>query len=587
MSERNHLVSSSGGSRSDTRASNNLVSSSSTLPTSLLRSQSSPTAATWADVFAQTNRRHDGPPQQQPWWRNQGGRRTVLGTTNPRIVANSTSISSSSSTITITEEDDDRRGDLATRLRTRAVLDELSARLESRRHTIDPVQLHHALVRIQNQHEDTDTESILEDALAIYGLLFANQVRLLPRSTISSTTASASSLRSNSSTYRPRHLSEDEDLSDNDDDEYSTETSSLLSESAESSSTLPFSLSTTGSEEDHDDESNVIEHEACESQGTPHATCTVRAGLNNETHTFVIDRHLLDEHDIRVVGELLGEGSNGSTYHSCFYRSCRAAIKFGTNISHQEYLIGKYMGQLGIGPRVFLSFTVPARQEPTGEHVKVTVIVMEQLDTTLAQYAKEHPRGLTKSDATQLCRLLQQFSHTGAIHHDLKTNNIMMQETATTSPRATLTSPRRHRFFIIDFGTTYFPYTLVERKNAQTGEWLVSIDRQGGASSVIPYVPTKYCRSVWIRNAPPAEDTKLRIAWDAIVLYAYFERAYNAEWVDESAFTEEYRYCFVNVFGRDNYWPDAGITATRYAQVRGVCTSNNTRPRKVLLQKNE
>jgi len=305
---------------------------------------------------------------------------------------------------------------------------------------------------------------------------------------------------------------------------------------------------------------------------TPNATCTIRAGLRHRGQTFTIDRQFMDVQDIRI-GSLLGEGSYGSTYHSCYFKSCRAVVKFGVTMTRDEYLIGKYMGQLGIGPRVFATFQCPAQCQQTGDIVELCVIVMEQLDMTLDRYLKHFKA--TKQDANNLAHLLQLFSETGAIHHDLKANNIMVRWN---DDDATATVAKPPRFYLIDFGTTYFPLRLSERLNATTGEWHVVLANTNNKkhqhdhdNQIIPYNPQLYCRSVWVREAPPADDSILRHLWDMLVLYVYLEQAYKPEWVDNSSFMEQYRYNFVKIHGRQHYWRDAGISAMQYLHTKGVC----------------
>lgn len=579
---------------------------------------------------------------------------------------------------------------------TRMILSDILQRIRHRQDQFTLAQFHQILSDIQagfnggNTSPSTLTNSIIEDALALYWLIYSHAASIqhhlsLDRYEIHNmqSQSQSSQQHNDSGSFSARTAPIGTSISGNHLLQSSTCTSdsptgvpwvvsttstaspvssfSSLSSSSGTSYGRRASTSNSGSNSsgrcstkirrDRADSSDIsvrthtaITKSSVMSSTRPCAdnttTCTIRAGLRNSSQTFTFARDHLDEHGIEIF-TLLGEGSNGSTYHSCFFQSCRAVVKFGTSMSYNEYLIAKYMGQLGIGPRVFRTFACPARCSQTGNEVHLTAIVMEQLDYTFSEYASQHV--LTKQDATELTQLLRQFADTGAIHHDLKGNNIMVRhETLSTLPgdhlrpnvqmvedvgireaarntTTTTTSATRNgsssirtrrnartppataapavavpmteskRFYIIDFGATYFPYPLTEKLNVQTGEWQVCLKFPHHADKImmmIPlasstirppihvYDPTQYCKSVWIRTAPPAEDMSLRKVWDSIVFYAYLERTFDITWLDNSAFAQQYRYRFIMLNGRDHYWPDAGIQSQQYIAAQGVCATH-------------
>lgn len=221
-------------------------------------------------------------------------------------------------------------------------------------------------------------------------------------------------------------------------------------------------------------------------------------------------------HNIRVF-DLIGEGVNGAAYYSCFYNDCGAILKMG-NVQASEYVIANDMGNLGIGPRIYLKTQCAAVQASNLRHHNqqqqaiqqsrrgasnrpflfnlqlsnrvaahathtpaVDILVMERLDMTLADWLNRE-NVLTSEHAVMLHQLIAGAYQSGLIHMDLKTDNIMIRVGLTAYGQ-----PFIVRFYLIDFGWSYYlPYHGVYNPLTHNG-W-------PGTVPVNPYSPNA---AVW------------------------------------------------------------------------------------------
>lgn len=114
----------------------------------------------------------------------------------------------------------------------------------------------------------------------------------------------------------------------------------------------------------------------------------------------------------------LGSGGFGKVYETCIDNNCKYATKvlYTSSANDQEFNIATFMGNWGIGPRVYQNFL--AKQNESDKYH----IVMDKLPSEPDEKLK------SKTDREQICKStadkIKEMHNLGFIHCDLYDRNI-------------------------------------------------------------------------------------------------------------------------------------------------------------------
>jgi hypothetical protein len=164
--------------------------------------------------------------------------------------------------------------------------------------------------------------------------------------------------------------------------------------------------------------------------------------------SLIIATEVLDGLGLRL-DRLLGYGANGTTFFSCIYGECNVVAKIGL-VAAEEYRIGKRMGDLSYGPKIYQAINVPflfayhrwdnyslEPRHPQSTFVldkalydsgslelrAADIIIMEHLEKTLARWLEEHHPDLNNrrfddQAIDKLWELTQNMERIGFYHGD-------------------------------------------------------------------------------------------------------------------------------------------------------------------------
>lgn len=144
--------------------------------------------------------------------------------------------------------------------------------------------------------------------------------------------------------------------------------------------------------------------------------------------------------------KLTGSGRNSATLFACGDEEdeCDTVTKI-THVLPHELFAAQHAALAGFGPKfVNKTFTVIGLDSASSRH-HFTVYSMFRLDYTLVETLRNNE--FIKADVEAIFQLLVRFENANFVHHDLKTDNIMVWKDDTTG---------RRRWYIIDYGVAWY-----------------------------------------------------------------------------------------------------------------------------------